>query len=121
VTGILDQGSRSLPHQNLAEALEPVFTTYDRALQAVNAALRQQPVPLPDGTVAVANPAMTSSLFRAFGDVSFANILRQDPGVTQGNIWVTPHRYIYHPRHRVTDGNAGRRGTPCVWPVHTLA
>src|SRR5262249_43573239 len=34
--------------QNLAEALEPVFTTHDRALQAVNAALRQQPVPLPD-------------------------------------------------------------------------
>jgi transposase len=42
--------------QNLAEALEPVFTTHDRALQAVNAALRQQPVPLPDGTVAVAVP-----------------------------------------------------------------
>jgi len=42
--------------QNLAEALEPVFTTHDRALQAVNAALRQQPVPQPDGTVAVAVP-----------------------------------------------------------------
>src|SRR5262249_14127877 len=39
--------------QNLAEALEPVFTTHDRALQAVNAAMRQQPVLLPDGTVAV--------------------------------------------------------------------
>jgi transposase len=42
--------------QNLAEALEPVFTTHDHALQAVNAAMRQQPVPLPDGTVAVAVP-----------------------------------------------------------------
>jgi transposase len=42
--------------QNLAEALEPVFTTHDRALQAVNAAMRQQPMPLPDGTVAVAVP-----------------------------------------------------------------
>jgi transposase len=42
--------------QNLAEALEPVFTTHDRALQAVNAAMRQQPVLLPDGTVAVAVP-----------------------------------------------------------------
>jgi transposase len=42
--------------QNLAEALEPVFTTHDRALQAVNAAMCQQPVPLPDGTVAVAVP-----------------------------------------------------------------
>jgi transposase len=42
--------------QNLAEALEPVFTTHDRALQAVNAAMRQQPVPLPDGTVAVTVP-----------------------------------------------------------------
>jgi transposase len=42
--------------QNLAEALEPVFTTHDRALQAVNAAMRQQPVSLPDGTVAVAVP-----------------------------------------------------------------
>src|SRR5215471_584457 len=56
VTGRLDQGSRSLPHQNLAEALDQVFTTHDRALQAVNAAMRQQPVPLPDGTVAVAVP-----------------------------------------------------------------
>src|SRR5262244_1011522 len=42
--------------QNLAEALEPVFTTHDRALQAVNATMCQQPVPLPDGTVAVAVP-----------------------------------------------------------------
>jgi len=42
--------------QNLAEALDQVFTTHDRALQAVNAAMRQQPVPLPDGTVAVAVP-----------------------------------------------------------------
>jgi transposase len=42
--------------QNLAEALEPVFTTHDRALQAVNATMGQQPVPLPDGTVAVAVP-----------------------------------------------------------------
>src|SRR5215831_10978010 len=42
--------------QNLRETLEPVFTTHDRALQAVNAAMRQQPVPLPDGTVAVAVP-----------------------------------------------------------------
>jgi transposase len=42
--------------QNLAEALEPVFTTHDHALQAVNAAMRQQPVPLPDGTVAVPVP-----------------------------------------------------------------
>src|SRR5215472_411225 len=42
--------------QNLAEALEPVFTTHSRALQAVNAAMRQQPVLLPDGTVAVAVP-----------------------------------------------------------------
>ena len=42
--------------QNLAEALEPVFTTHARALQAVNAARRPQPVLLPDGTVAVAVP-----------------------------------------------------------------
>jgi transposase len=42
--------------QNLAEALEPVFTTHDCALQTVNAAMRQQPVLLPDGTVAVAVP-----------------------------------------------------------------
>ena len=47
--------------QNLAEALEPVFTTHDRALQAVNAAMRQQPVPLPDGTVAVAVPPPPTS------------------------------------------------------------
>src|SRR5262249_38085957 len=47
--------------QNLADALEPVFTTHDRALQAVNAAMRQQPVPLLDGTVAVAVPARPSA------------------------------------------------------------
>src|SRR5438132_10998337 len=53
LTGDLTETPRFLFHQNLAEALEPVFTTHDRALQAVNAAMRQQPVPLPDGTVAV--------------------------------------------------------------------
>ena len=47
--------------QNLAEALEPVFTTHDYALQAVNAAMRQQPVPLPDGTVAVPVPPPPTS------------------------------------------------------------
>jgi transposase len=42
--------------QNLADALERVFTTQSKALDAVNAAGRQQPVPLPDGTVAVPVP-----------------------------------------------------------------
>jgi transposase len=42
--------------QNLAEALTEVFTTQHTALAAVNAAARQQPVPLPDGTVAVPVP-----------------------------------------------------------------
>lgn len=42
--------------QNLAEALTEVFTTQHTALDAVNAAARQQPVPLPDGTVAIAVP-----------------------------------------------------------------
>jgi transposase len=39
--------------QNLAQALDEVFTTQSQALAAVNTALRQQPVPLPDGTIAV--------------------------------------------------------------------
>ena len=43
--------------QNLAEALDQVFTTHGQGLDAVNAALRQQPVPLPDGTVAVPVPS----------------------------------------------------------------
>jgi transposase len=47
--------------QNLTETLEPVFTTYDRVLQAVNAAMRQQPVSLPDGTVAVTVPPPPTS------------------------------------------------------------
>src|SRR5262247_3450146 len=42
--------------QNLAEALTQVFTTQGRALDAVNATGRQQPVPLPDGSVAVSVP-----------------------------------------------------------------
>src|SRR5438105_5810500 len=42
--------------QNLAEALTQVFTTYGTALDAVNATVRQQPVPLPDGTMAVPVP-----------------------------------------------------------------
>src|SRR2546428_1441986 len=42
--------------QHLAEALTEVFTTQRPALDAVNAAARQQPVPLPDGTVAVPVP-----------------------------------------------------------------
>jgi transposase len=42
--------------QNLAEALDQIFTTHHHALDAVNAAARQQPVPLPDGTLAVPVP-----------------------------------------------------------------
>jgi transposase len=42
--------------QNLADALGQVFTTQSKALDAVNAAGRQQPVPLPDGRVAVPVP-----------------------------------------------------------------
>ena len=42
--------------QNLADALEQIFTTHHKALDAVNAAVRQQPVPLPDGAVAVPVP-----------------------------------------------------------------
>ncbi|HLB75577.1 MAG TPA: ISL3 family transposase, partial [Candidatus Dormibacteraeota bacterium] len=42
--------------QNLAEALTQVFTTHGRALDAVNAAANQRPVPLPDGSVAVPVP-----------------------------------------------------------------
>ena len=41
---------------NLAEALEQVFTTHHGTLAAVNVALRQQPIPLPDGTMAVPVP-----------------------------------------------------------------
>jgi DNA-binding NarL/FixJ family response regulator len=42
--------------QNLAETLTQVFTTHSTALDAVDAAVRQRPVPLPDGTVAVPVP-----------------------------------------------------------------
>src|SRR2546427_1731343 len=42
--------------QNLAEALPQVFTTHSTALDAVDAAVRQLPVPLPDRTVAVPVP-----------------------------------------------------------------
>jgi transposase len=39
--------------QNLAEALDQVFTTHGKCLDAVNATLRQQPVPFPTGAAAV--------------------------------------------------------------------
>jgi transposase len=42
--------------QNLAEALEEVLTTQLQALNAVNATQHPQPVPLPDGTLAVPVP-----------------------------------------------------------------
>ena len=42
--------------QNLRESLEQVFRTYSPALDAVNETRRQQPVPLPDGAVAVPVP-----------------------------------------------------------------
>jgi transposase len=42
--------------QNLAEALDQVFTTHGQVLNAVNDALHQHPVPLSDGTVAVPVP-----------------------------------------------------------------
>ena len=42
--------------QNLREALDQVFTTHHHALNAVNEAVCQQPIPLPDGTVAVPVP-----------------------------------------------------------------
>lgn len=42
--------------QNLATALDEVFTTHPQALDAINETLRQQPVPLPHGVVAVPVP-----------------------------------------------------------------
>src|SRR5262249_3739598 len=42
--------------QNLAEALTQVFTTQSQALEAVNDAVHQHPVALPDGAVAVPVP-----------------------------------------------------------------
>ena len=42
--------------QNLREALDQVFATYGQALEAVNDTMRQHPVPLPDGAMAVPVP-----------------------------------------------------------------
>jgi transposase len=42
--------------QNLTEALDQVFTTHGQVLDAVNETMRQQLVPLSDGTVAVPVP-----------------------------------------------------------------
>jgi transposase len=42
--------------QNLAEALDQVFATNGQVLNAVNAALRQQPMPLSDSAAAVPVP-----------------------------------------------------------------
>jgi transposase len=42
--------------QNLREALDQVFSTHSQALEAVNALVHQQPVPLSDGALAVPVP-----------------------------------------------------------------
>jgi transposase len=42
--------------QNLRETLDQVFLTHEQALEAVNTLMRQQPVLLPDGAVAVPVP-----------------------------------------------------------------
>jgi transposase len=42
--------------QNLREALDQVFSTHSQALDAVNALVHQQPVPLPDGAMAMPVP-----------------------------------------------------------------
>jgi transposase len=42
--------------QNLTEALDQVFTTHGKVLDAVNETMRQQPVPVSDGTVALPVP-----------------------------------------------------------------
>src|SRR6266850_4730115 len=42
--------------QNLREALDQVFLTHEQALEAVNTLMRQQPVLLPEGAVAVPVP-----------------------------------------------------------------
>ncbi len=42
--------------QNLREALDQVFSTYSQALDAVNALVHQQPVPLSDGAMAMPVP-----------------------------------------------------------------
>jgi transposase len=43
--------------QNLREALDQVFLTQSQVLEAVNETMRQQPVPLPNGTMAVPVPS----------------------------------------------------------------
>jgi transposase len=48
--------------QNLREALDQVFSTHSQTLDAVNALVHQQPVPLPDGAMAVPVPPHDISL-----------------------------------------------------------
>jgi hypothetical protein len=56
VTDILDQGSRSLPHQNLAATLEAVFSAHHQDLAALHEATRPKPIPLDADAVLVAPP-----------------------------------------------------------------
>jgi transposase len=48
--------------QNLREALDQVFLTHSQALDAVNDLVHQQPVPLPDGALAIPVPPHDSPL-----------------------------------------------------------
>jgi transposase len=61
--GALQVADRFHLLQNLAAALDQVFTTHGKTLDAVNAVLRQQPVPLSTGGIAVSvGPSTTVTL-----------------------------------------------------------
>jgi transposase len=67
-SGALQVADRFHLLQNLAAALDQVFTTHCKTLDAVNAALHQQPVPLPIGGSAVSvgpSPTVTPAQQRA--------------------------------------------------------
>ena len=114
--------------QNLRETLDEVFTTHHDALTAVNAARHQQPVPLPDGTLAVLSHRLPSPHARrtagrpARGAATGALRARSGPSTARaaerghcrpGGLQLSHHRAVSAPADV-----AGAAASPPLWTQH---
>ena len=113
--------------QNLRETLDEVFTTHHDALTAVNAARHQQPVPLPDGTLAVPVPPppiparaeQQAAQRAAQRQARYEQIDPPPPGLAErghcrpGGLQPSHHRAVSAPADV-----AGAAASPPLWTQH---